>query len=438
MDIEKFHPLIPLYIKAYRSTYKHEIKPFFSTIQHSILKETKDQNDFFSSHVKKSVELASSNTTASSTPVKQTKKRTIDKAFRFGLSCVENAIMSEQQFLMEYFLFTDPPTAPKPSHSHSHSSGGGSSASSHGHQRSGSVSSKDKDGKLGVGAPTLGGVSLDGGLENPLDHILSEMFDCVAPELKEMVEKADQINPFYLLTMLIDTEQFISSHTTLGPTYSSFIIKTLSEVQKTMKSLFNKFIDLQSDSIKSAQPSLKKCGVLSHFKHFPIFVNSLEKYRSNVEMESVSSLINSSYYKIVVALNNWIDGLVEKQPPDDKYRFIALVENYYFITIKMAEIGIPCLKTYLDTATQRYQMVEKYKTENIEKGLIKALHNIYKHITKDSTLILVIWERLEEVFIEKYDHYQDLAHQCYQQSMPVSSDQIKGIFATVIKKNPNK
>ncbi|GAM24258.1 hypothetical protein SAMD00019534_074330 [Acytostelium subglobosum LB1] len=475
LDIEKFHPLIPLYIKAYRSTYKHEIKPFFSSIQHSIQRESKDQNDFFSSHVKKAVEAATATPTkAPATPVsaKSLKKRTVDKAFRFGLSCVENAIMKEQLFLMDFFLFTDPPTEPKKQSQHQRqmSTGGGSSK-----QQPGALQSP--------GAPIL-----PEGMDNPLNYILTEMFECAIPELKELVEKADQINPFYLLTMLIDTEQFISSHSVLGSSYSSFIVKILSDVQKTMKSLFNKFIDLQVDSIKSTQPALKRCGVLPHFKHFPIFVTSLEKYRTSADIESINSLINSSYFKVVVALNGWIDGLVEKQPSTDKYRFIAMVENYYYLTTKMEEIGVPCLKTYHETSQQRYKdnlktytnylidlrfkslyeyfqkmdellqtlpatdiqfqqshskqmfkkMVEKYKTENIEKGLIKALHDIYKHITKESKLILVIWEHLEEVFIEQYEHFQDLSQRCYQAAMPVSSDQIKGLFGSVLKKNPSK
>eukprot|EP01133_Synstelium_polycarpum_P016834 gene16834-20018_t len=432
LDVDKFHPLIPLYIKSYRSNYKHEIKPFISSIQHNILKETKDQN-----------EVTKAAAAAPTTPVsaKNQKKRTIDAAFRYCLSCLETSVMDEQKFLMDFFLFSDPPTHPRPS--------GGGNGDHHRHHRSMSSSSKDK---LTVAAVE--------GLENPLDTILSEMFDCIIPELKEMVEKADQINPFYLLTMLIDTESYISVHATIGPEYSSFIVKVLSEVQKTMKTLFNKFIDLQADSIKSTTHSLKRCGVLAHFKHFPV----------------------------IVSLYGWMDGLVEKMPPDDKYRTIAKLENYYYLTTKMEEIGIACLKNYRETSLGRFKenleaytnllidlkfktlfdfyskmdellltlppsdiqfqgthskqqykkIVERYKTESIEKGLLKALTNIYKHITKDSTLILVIWNHLEEVLIGKYEHFQELTQQCYGQAMPVTADQIMGIFVSVLKKNPNK
>eukprot|EP01132_Coremiostelium_polycephalum_P001407 gene1407-1776_t len=471
LDHDKFSPLIPLYIKAYRSSYKHEVKDFFSNLQHSIIKESKDQNDFFSSG-KKAIE--SSKPAVPQTPPTPTKsgakRRTVDKTFRYSLSCLETSIMSEQKFLMSFFKLRDPPNPIKVKSSTS------SATPTTATTTETSASSPTTESSP-VTSPT-GGSSIT---ENHLDTILSEMFEGVVPELKELAEKADHLNPFYLLTMLIDTEQFIASHTELGDEYSSYIIKILSEVQKTMKTLFNKFIDLQVESIKSTQTSLKRCGVLPHFKNFHVFVNSLEKYRSKNEEESISSLINSSYYKVIVNLYGWLDGLAEKLQPDDKYKFISKL-------VKMEELGIECLKTYQETSNTHYQtnlniytdylinlkfkpliefyekmdellltlpptdiqfqqshskqqykkMVEKFKTENIEKGLLKALLNIYKNIAKDSVVIGVVWEHLEKVFIAKYDHFQEITEKCYQQTIPVSSDQIRGIFATVFRKNPNK
>ncbi|EGG19786.1 exocyst complex subunit 1 [Cavenderia fasciculata] len=504
MDIDKFHPLVPLYVKAYKSSYKHDVKPFFSNVQNSILKESKDQNDFFSTHVKKALETNSKQQLQPTpqTPSKSShKKRSIDAAFQLCLSCINNAIMSEQRFLMEFFLFSDPPSSGR--HQHHHHSRTQSTTST---STTSTTTNDLKNNNSSIGlqpskssphpiSPPISPSSMslidDGALgviENPLDFILSKMFEkVVSNELKDMVVKADQINPFYLLTMLIETERQIATHSVLGPDYSSFIIKILSEVQKTMKTLFNKFIDLQVDSIKSTQSSLKKCGVLSHFKHFPIFVKSLEKYRSTEEMESITSLINSSYYKVVVALNSWMDQLVEKSP-DEKYKFIARTENYYYLSSRMGEIGISCLKPYYEQSDNRYRdnlliytdfliglkfkplfdfyqkmdellltlppsdiqfqqshskqqykkIVEKFKTENIEKGFIKALASIYKHITRDSPLILVIWDYLEEVFLAKYHHFLELTQKCYQQSMPVSSDQVKGLIAVAFKKTPTK
>ncbi|KYR01910.1 exocyst complex subunit 1 [Tieghemostelium lacteum] len=465
LDPEKFQPLIPLYIKAYRNTYKSEIKDYFSKINHTLIKESKDQNDFFHSAKLKPVSTVNDITSSSSSTISANatgkKKRTIEKLFRYALSCLEQSIMSEQKFLLAFFLWKDPP---KKKH-HSDSNSNNNNATVHG--------------------SNIGGL-----IQEPLDVILSEMFESVIPELVEIVEKADQINPFYLLITLVDTEEYISGHSQVGnEEYSSYLQKVLAEVQKTMKSLFNKFIDLQVDSIKATQISLKKCGVLSHFKNFPLFVKEIEKYRPKTEMESISSLIYSSYFKLIVCLYNWIDQLADKLPSSDaKYKFIAKLENYYYLSTKFDELKIDAIRQYRDTSTNRYQenlttyinyllslkfqplldfyqeideflktlppsdiqfqkthtkqqfkkMVEKYKTENIESGLTKALLNIYKKITKDSPLILVIWLQLEDVFIDKYDHFQEITQKCYEQTIPVSSDQIKSIFQSVYKKNPNK
>jgi len=484
MDTDKYPPLVAIYIKSYRSAYKHENKDFFSAIGHSIIKEHKDQSDFFSSG-KKTVE----NVTAGAAPPPATptksgvKKRTVDKVFRYALSCLELSIMAEQKFTMEFFQFHDPPRAPKKRH-HAHHHNHHNNNTNNNTSPNSPTSPDQPPPQQQPPAPTQEEPSPD----LALDLILSEMFDGVVPELRDLVEKANDINPFYLLTMLGDTEQYISSHSQLGTEYSSFIIKVLSEVQKTMKSLFNKFIDVQVEAIKATQSSLKRCGVLSHFKHFPIFVKELEKYRSKNEEESITSLINSSYYKIVVNLYGWLDGLVDKLPSDQKYRFISKLENYYFLTVKLEELNIECLLQYREQSLNRYRenldvytnyliglkfqplmdfyskmdellltlppsdiqfqqshskqqykkMVEKFKTENIEKGLLKALSNIYKNITKDSSLINVVWNHLEDVFIDKYDHFQDITQQCYQQTIPVSSDQIRGLFTNILKKNPNK
>ncbi|KAF2069585.1 hypothetical protein CYY_009099 [Polysphondylium violaceum] len=480
MDADKYPPLVAIYIKSYRSAYKHENKDFFSALGHSIIKESKDQSDFFSSG-KKTVENVITGAPTSTPTKSNVKKRTIDKVFRYCLSCLETSIMAEQKFTMEFFQFHDPPRMPKKKHHHHH----------HNNTTANTPPTSTNTSPDQISPPPPAAAAPQQEETSPdlaLDLILSEMFDGVVPELRDLVEKANDINPFYLLTMLGDTEQYISSHSQLGAEHSSFIIKILSEVQKTMKSLFNKFIDVQVEAIKATQSSLKRCGVLSHFKHFPIFVKELEKYRSKNEEESITSLINSSYYKIVVNLYGWLDSLVEKLPSDQKYRFISKLENYYFLTVKLEELNIECLLQYREQSLTRYKenldvytnyliglkfqplmdfyskmdellltlppsdiqfqqshskqqykkMVEKFKTENIEKGLLKALSNIYKNITKDSSLINVVWGHLEDVFIERYDHFQDITQQCYQQTIPVNSDQIRGLFTNILKKNPNK
>ncbi|KAK5580858.1 hypothetical protein RB653_000882 [Dictyostelium firmibasis] len=547
MDHDKLIPLIAHYIKAFRPIYKRDIKDFFSTIQHSLEKESKDQNDFFSSSSssKKSIEILNSNN-STSTPSKSggkdlaVKKRKINKLFKYALSCLESYIMTKQKFIMDFFLYQDPPRIV--GQRNHHSSGGGSNSGSGGKDskdrkdKKSSSSKKDKkekkdkkDKKKNKDLDSSPSISSGGGggdsssnttispqstdpnspnsnntlsssppedsslpvkesPDAPLDLILSEMFDGVVPELRDMVEKADQVNPFYHLTMLLETELYIDAHSYKDADHSSYFVKMLAEVQKTMKTLFNKFLDVQVEAIKSTQTSLKRCGVLAHFKNFHIFVKELQKYKSESGTGSSALLIESSYKKIILELFNWLDGLVEKLPEGDKYKFISKLENHYFFYLKLEELQINCLIQHKDTSQSIYlenldtyvnflidlkfkplmeyymkmdellltlppsdiqfqqshskqqfkKIVEKFKTENIEKGLLKALLNTQKNITKDSPLILVVWNKLEDVFIEKYEHFQDITSECYNQTMPVSSDQIKGLFATVYKKNPNK
>ncbi|KAN0047965.1 hypothetical protein ACTA71_002354 [Dictyostelium dimigraforme] len=543
MDHEKLIPLIAHYIKAFRPIYKRDIKEFFSDIQNSLEKESKDQNDFFSSSSKKSIE--NSNNTTTSTPSKNaSKKRKIDRLFKFALSCLDPYIMVKQKFIMDFFLYQDPPRLVGQRNNHSSisgGSGGGGNKDSKDRKDKKSSSKKDKkdkkdkkkkDSELSPSSsPTIVGDNeklIDSNSPNslnsanttnsattttttisspedssvsspvkespdaPLDLILSEMFDSVIPELRDMVEKADQVNPFYLLTMLLQTEVYIDLHSRKNPDHSSYFVKILAEVQKTMKTLFNKFLDVQVEAIKSTQTSLKRCGVLNHFKNFHNFVLELQKYKSESDTGSSTLLIESSYKKIILELFNWLDGLVEKLPEGKKYKFISKLENHYFFFLKLDDLiqnnYINCLSQHKETSQTIYKenleiyvnflidlkfkslieyytkmdellltlppsdiqfqqshskqqfkkIVEKFKTENIEKGLLKALLNVQKNIAKDSHLVLVIWNRLEDVFIEKYEHFQDITSDCYNQTMPVSSDQIKGIFATVYKKNPNK
>ncbi|KAM9960074.1 hypothetical protein ACTFIW_007307 [Dictyostelium discoideum] len=543
MDHEKLIPLIVSYIKAFRRIYESDIKVFFSSIQQSLEKESKDQNDFFSSSSssKKSIDSLNnnnnnnSNNTSTSTPSKNSssgkdgiKKYKIHRLFEYALSCLEIYLMTKQNFVMDFFLYQDPPRLVGQRNHHSNSGGGGGS-NKDGKDRKDKKSSKkdkkdkkdkkkkdadsssssspslDNDKPIDSNSPKSPSNAVNGSLSSteessppppqpkespdaPLDLILSAMFNGVVPELINMVEKADQVNPFYLLTMLLKTELYIDAHSRKNGDHSSYFVKILAEVQKSIKTLFNKFLEVQVEAIKSTQTSLKRCGVLAHFRNFHIFVKELQKYKSESDTGSSTLLIESSYKKIILELFNWLDGLVEKLPEDKKYKFISKLENHYFFYLKLQELNINCLTQHKDTSQSIFKenleiyvdflidlkfkplieyytkmdellltlppsdiqfqqshskqqfkkIVEKFKTENIEKGLLKALGNVQKNITKDSQLIPVIWERLEEVFIKKYEHFQDITSDCYNQTMPVSSDQIKGIFATVYKKNPNK
>ncbi|KAM9978286.1 hypothetical protein ACTFIY_012050 [Dictyostelium cf. discoideum] len=542
MDHEKLIPLIVQYIKAFRRIYESDIKVYFSSIQQSLEKESKDQNDFFSSSSSSKKSIDNLNNTSTSTPSKNSssggkdgiKKRKINRLFKYALSCLEIYIMTKQNFVMDFFLYQDPPRLAGQRNHHSNTSGGGGSGSSSnkdGKDRKDKKSSKkdkkdkkdkkkkDPDSSSSSSSPTLDNdkptdsnspKSPNNALspteesssppppkespDAPLDLILSAMFNGVVPELINMVEKADQVNPFYLLTMLLETELYIDAHSRKDSHHSSYFVKILAEVQKSIKTLFNKFLEVQVEAIKSTQTSLKRCGVLPHFRNFHIFVKELQKYKSESDTGSSTLLIESSYKKIILELFNWLDGLVEKLPEDKKYKFISKLENHYFFYLKLQELNINCLTQHKDTSQSIFnenleiyvdflidlkfkplieyytkmdellltlppsdiqfqqshskqqfkKIVEKFKTENvciilrIEKGLLKALGNVQKNITKDSLLIPVIWKRLEDVFIEKYEHFQDITSDCYNQTMPVSSDQIKGIFATVYKKNPNK
>jgi len=312
---------------------------------------------------------------------------------------------------------------------------------------------------------------------------MDELFEGMIPELKELVEWADKMDHFYPLTMLVDTDQYSAAHEE-GDEYCAFLIRVLNELQGVIKVLFNKFIDEQVEVIKSTQVSVKRCGVLPYFVKFPMYMDHMEGQRAGKESrKALNSVIDTAYHKIVMSLFSWLDGLGDKEL--EKFRFIAKLENYHHFSAEISRRKVPCMETYQKTAFDLYienqkqyaqylinrqfkvllayfkemddllqtlpsddiqfqsshskqalrKLTDKFGASALEKGLTKAIKNIYKNLSVEEDLAPDVWAELQRIFAEQYAHYESLVAKCYKsKSLPVSSAELQNIFNTVAEK----
>eukprot|EP01118_Nematostelium_gracile_P015985 TRINITY_DN6526_c0_g1_i1.p1 TRINITY_DN6526_c0_g1~~TRINITY_DN6526_c0_g1_i1.p1 ORF type:complete len:680 (-),score=167.29 TRINITY_DN6526_c0_g1_i1:3-2042(-) len=427
MDKAKYDSTLKSYSSSMRDVYRKEIKYYFETMSHTIQKDHKDQNRGILAvgRNRDSLPVSPSSSPAISKPKE---KMPIDKVTTFILKSSLPAIMKEEKFCSVFFQMNifEAETTPN----------------------------------------------------QAMAQLLNELFDGFVAEITEILEQADKMDHFYLLSILGDLETFQQQYKTKSP-FGTFV---LSSMDKVIKKLFNKFIDEQVNQIKSLQVSIKKCGLVACIGKFPSFVDEMEERVG--KNDNSRNLVDGAYNKIVIAMFTWLNQLGDTQQDQKKYKYILRIENFFYFAKQVPSRNVPCLGIYEQQAEEYYQknlndfvklvinkrfkdltaffdgidhLLETLPAEEIQfqqshskqslakltskstpTSIEKQLKRLQKQVTEnfcqtdELNVIHQVWEALTDYLLKRYQHFENLVKKCYKnQQLPVSNQELLSIIKTV-------
>ena len=106
-----------------------------------------------------------------------------------------------------------------------------------------------------------------------VDRMLQSMFGHLEQQLLALIEKADSMNKFNTLEMLIISERVL--HTFRD--YNAFMASLLSTLHTKLTLNWNAFISQEIEWVKSQKMSIKQAGILVPMQKFPAFCNEMYK-----------------------------------------------------------------------------------------------------------------------------------------------------------------
>merc|ERR1712176_921724 len=109
--------------------------------------------------------------------------------------------------------------------------------------------------------------------EKQIDKILDAMFKGLEAQFIAIIDKADSLNNFHTLEMLIISERVLHSYRD----YNHFLASLLSKLHTKLTLNWTKFITQEIQWIKSQKISIKQAGILEPMQKFPAFCNEMYK-----------------------------------------------------------------------------------------------------------------------------------------------------------------
>merc|ERR1712228_834020 len=128
--------------------------------------------------------------------------------------------------------------------------------------------------------------------ESAIERILNAMFGGLEAPFFALIDRADSLNNFHTLEMLIISERVLHSYRD----YSHFLASLLSKLHTKLTLNWTKFITQEIGWIKSQKISIKQAGILVPMQKFPAFCNEMYKVvtfgdEKSKELTDVSLLI---------------------------------------------------------------------------------------------------------------------------------------------------
>eukprot|EP00611_Tribonema_gayanum_P024696 TRINITY_DN54_c3_g4_i1.p1 TRINITY_DN54_c3_g4~~TRINITY_DN54_c3_g4_i1.p1 ORF type:complete len:987 (-),score=317.17 TRINITY_DN54_c3_g4_i1:114-2939(-) len=236
---------------------------------------------------------------------------------------------------------------------------------------------------------------------------------------------------------------------------------------------FNKFIGEQVLWVQNSKTDAKRPGVLAPFAKLPSLVDRMQAAMSTAGKASSIQEASTAYLKLALALFQHLEQTAQANP---KYANVIKMENLYFFKHTIGLRDVPVLEDYVlqassnfDTTSQNYlewvlkcqfpyamaffarieELVASVGAQDVpyhepkknldamlkrhldEKSVPDGLKLIYarmnKHLSKESCLLPVLWDHLNDMLFAQFSRYEELCHVCYGFKMVPSASQVKRV-----------
>lgn len=192
---------------------------------------------------------------------------------------------------------------------------------------------------------------------------MGELFTSLEEELLSFISQLERQDSFYCMYVLVRLSQHVMSAQDTG----SFLSMTFASALVQVKRSFDRFMQLQMDSIKDAKmPRKSKCGILPYVSNFEEFATCTEVVFKGERRAD----LDKWYTRLV---DTMLDSIVahsaqhHKTPTD-----VIKMENYHHLYALLSQLKIPVLDGQRKDVKQRYnEALAAYVTQYFGRPLEK-------------------------------------------------------------------
>ncbi|XP_066415688.1 exocyst complex component 1-like [Molothrus aeneus] len=297
--------------------------------------------------------------------------------------------------------------------------------------------------------------------EEATTQLLSEIFSCLEPELRAFLDVCSKVQPLGCLQVLVTLSDSVLG--TWGPSSappSSFLHTLLGNVLLLAKSNFNKCIGTLCKEMEEAKPASRtRGGILPCVSRFQELValseEVLQTSQRRGELDRAQLRLASSVFSSISSLSS-----ANLKVNTD----MVMMENFHHIHNFLCQRNIPCLEGKKREAKQRCRehmekyittyvgqpleslknffegvkarlaqgvkeeelsfqlayskqelrkVIEKYPGKEVKRALETLYRTIHKHLSPEENLLPVVWQAMEQGFIQQYQEFEELIQRCY-------------------------
>lgn len=391
-------------------------------------------------------------------------RQKFDEIFERVLSELQPVCLAEQEFCIAFFDLNAAGTEKAPS---SVASTPGSSGSE---ESSGSTATSST-GVAGTPGPGKGKQ-----VNREVRSMMGALFNILEQQLSSFINTYDRADSYCCLYIYVR----LSEHVLTAEDTGSFLSTTFGSCLVQAKRNFDRFMNLQIQSIQECRVARKKCGILPFITNFEEFAKTAESVFKKSERRTD---LDKWYVRLVTAMFEHIPRVAvehQRTPPE-----VIKMENYHVLHQLMSQLKLPGMDSQKKEAKQRYQealglyvtqyfgrpleklnqffdgvsakvasgvkesevgyqlayskqelrkVIKEYPGKEVKRGLEQLYRKVEKHLSEEGNLLQVVWRAMQEEFIRQYKLIDDLIHRCYPGAMislEFSIDDILNYFSDI-------
>ena len=211
---------------------------------------------------------------------------------------------------------------------------------------------------------------IDRQINEEVRRMMGELFKILEDELIGFILSFEKLDSFYSLYVLVRLTQHVMS----AQDAHSFLSMTFATALVQVKRNFDKFMQMQMQSIKEAKvPKRSKCGLLPYVENFEEFAETTESIFKKTERRND---LDRWYVKLVEMIFEMIPNhaLEHGKTPSQ----VVQMENYHHMHSLLKRLKVPTLETLTKESKLRYNnalsaYVTKYFGRPLEKLNVSML-----------------------------------------------------------------
>ncbi|KXJ81729.1 hypothetical protein RP20_CCG018259 [Aedes albopictus] len=470
MDRKAYDALIKVYTSSLSKVYDRDIRLFFEAAKHSISgRRFGSREDLNSSSMSNKLKLGQQSSKQPTQPygilgvnrelwsagAEPAERQKFDSILEKVLAELEPVALSEQHFCIAFFqLDVISPTGKNTQTTL---------------DMSAALQDKERDERdTAVMIPQK---RLDRQINEEVRRMMGELFSNLEQELNSFILSFEKLDSYYSLYVLVRLTQHVMS----AQDAQSFLSMTFASALIHVKRNFDKFMNLQLQSIQEAKvPKRSKCGLLPYVENFEEFAVTAESIFKKTERRND---LDKWYLKLVEAIFEYIPlhAMDHAKTPHQ----VVKMENYHRMHSLLSQLKVGVLEQLKKEAKVRYndalkayvtkyfgrpleklnqffegvqqkvqqgvketeisyqmayskqelrKVISQYPAREVKKGLEQLYKKVEKHLCDEENLLQVVWRAMQEEFIAQYNSLELWIQRCYAGAMITLDFTIKDIL----------